>query len=202
MNKKNLRKIKSLIFVISGPSGSGKTTILKKIFAEKELKNRLVRSVSFTTRPKRSKEKEGKDYFFISEEDFRNYLKAKKILEWTKYLGYYYGTPKDFIDDQLSKKKSVVFCLDLKGSLRIKKLYPQNTITIFVMPPSLDVLQERIEKRCRRTKKAEIDQRLKLAERELLLAAKYDYCVLNENLEQGFKKLKKIILDAGRPVFL
>lgn len=197
-SEKNTKKIKGLIFVISGPSGSGKTTILKRLLSGKNLKNKLMRSISFTTRPKRSGEKEGEDYFFIGEKEFKNTLKAKKILEWTRYLGYYYGTPRDFVEEQLRKNKNLVFCLDSKGSLRIKKLYPKNTVTIFVMPPSLDVLQERIEKRCRKTKKEEINQRLKLAERELVLAAKYDYCVLNENLEQGIKKLKKIILESGK----
>ena len=115
---------KGKIFVISGPSGSGKTTLAQSLLKDRKLKKKIARSVSFTTRPKRSGEKNRKDYFFIGKNDFKEKLKSKKILEWTRYLGYYYGTAKDFFEAQLVKSKAVVLCLDLKGAARIKKLYP------------------------------------------------------------------------------
>ena len=182
-----------LIFVISGPSGSGKTTLLRNLIQSKILKHKLVKSTSFTTRPKRSGEKKGKDYFFISDNEFRQKRKAKKILEWTRYLGYYYATPKDFVERQVQKGKHVLLCLDLKGVFQIKRLYPKNTVTIFVMPPSLGTLQERIKKRCSKTKKEEIRQRLQLARRELRACRRYDYCVLNKDLNQAVRELKDII---------
>ena len=183
-----------MIFIISGPSGSGKSTLLEKLVQNKELKERLTKTISFTTRPQRSGEQDKKDYFFITEEEFKQKLKAKKILEWTKYLGYYYATAKDFVAAQLKKNKHIILCLDLKGAAKIKRLYLKNTRTIFILPPSLETLQERIEGRCNKTKKEEIIQRLKLARRELLASRKYDYCVVNKSLVQAAKELREIIL--------
>jgi len=188
-------KNQGLIFIISGPSGSGKTTLLKKLLLVRTLKNRLARSISFTTRPKRSNEKDGEDYFFLSDKQFKEKQKAKKILEWTRYLGCYYATPKDFVEKQLKKGKYLILCLDLKGTLKIKRLYPKDTITIFVMPPSLEALKGRIKKRCNTTKKEEVQKRLKLAQAELLAANRYDYCLVNKELGQVAKELKGIILS-------
>ena len=185
---------RGLIFIISGPSGSGKTTLVKKLLGNKTLKNKLAKSISFTTRPRRSGEQDKKDYFFISEKRFKQSQKAKKILEWTKYLGYYYATPKEFIEKQLQKVKHVILCLDLKGTFTIKRQYPKNTVTIFVMPPSLDTLLHRIATRCNKTKEEEVRQRLRLAQQELSACDRYDYCVVNKDLNQAIKELKGIIL--------
>lgn len=187
-------KKQGLIFVISGPSGSGKTTLAGGLLCDAALKNKLVRSVSLTTRPRRSCERNKKDYFFISEKRFQQELKAKKILEWTKYLGYYYATPRDFIEGQLDKARNIMLCLDLKGAFTIKRRYPMNTVTIFVVPPSLDTLWHRITGRCAKTKKEEVRQRVELAREELSAAGRYDYCVVNKELNQARKELKGIIL--------
>lgn len=187
-------KKQGLIFIISGPSGSGKTTLVQRLLGDKVLRCKLVRSISLTTRPKRSGEQKEKDYFFISEAEFKQALRAKKILEWTKYLGYYYATLKDFIEDKLSKARYVVLCLDLKGALAVRRQYPKNTITIFVMPPSIEALLYRITSRCNKTKKEEIRQRLALAKQELASAGRYDYCIVNQDLNQAEKELKGIVL--------
>ncbi len=187
-------KNRRLIFVISGPSGSGKTTLLKKLLKNKELKKRLVQSVSFTTRPKRQRERHKRDYFFITKAEFKRQRQAKKILEWTRYLGYHYATPKDFVDGQLKRGKHIILCLDLKGTLKIKRLYPKNTVAIFIMPPSLEALRHRIEGRCNKTHKEEIKQRLKLAQEELSASRNYDYCLVNKNLTSAVKELQDIIL--------
>jgi len=189
--KADLKKGK--IFVISGPSGSGKTTLAQSLLKDRKLKKKIARAVSFTTRPKRSGEKNRKDYFFISQNDFKEKLKAKKILEWTRYLGYYYGTAKDFLESQLYKSKAIVLCLDLKGAARIKKLYPEITTTIFVMPASLDELYSRIKNRCRDPKTLEINRRLKLASREVRAKKRYDHVIVNEDLETAVRQLKGII---------
>jgi guanylate kinase len=183
------------IFVISGPSGSGKTTLLSSLIQDKKIGHRLVKSCSITTRPKRSQEREAKEYFFVTPTEFRRQLKAKKILEWTKYLGYYYGTPKGPLEKQLTGSKSVGLCLDLKGARIIKKIYPQNTVTIFVLPPSLSVLKERIQNRCPNTNPQEVRQRMLLASKELKAAGQFDYCVLNQNLPAAVKELKNIVLQ-------
>ena len=194
--KRNSNKINGLIFVISGPSGSGKTTLLEALLKNKALKKILVKSISFTTRPRRSAERNRKDYFFITGKEFRQQKKAKKILEWTKYLGYYYATPKDFVEGQLKKGRHAILSLDLRGALRIKRLYPKNTVTLFVIPPSLEVLKNRIEGRCHRIAKEEVKQRLRLAQQELRNSYRYDYCLVNKKLQQATKELQGIILRA------
>lgn len=139
--------------MISGPSGSGKTTLANSLLSDKMLGRALVRSISFTTRPKRTGEKDHKDYFFITKEEFQQKLKNKKILEWTKYLGYYYGTSREFVDGELQKGKSIVFCLDLKGAVKLKEIYPKETVTVFVKASTFDELRQRISKRCSKTKR-------------------------------------------------
>lgn len=183
-----------LIFVISGPSGSGKTTLARNLLGDKTLEDKLARSISFTTRPRRSGEQAKKDYFFISDKRFKQEQRAKKILEWTKYLGYYYATPREFMERQLHKAKHVILCLDLKGAFTIKRQYPRNAVTIFVLPPSQDALLYRITARCHKTKEEEVRQRLALAQQELKACGRYDYCVVNKNLHQATKELKGIIL--------
>ena len=183
-----------MAWIVSGPSGSGKTTLLEKLFQDKELNQKLVKSISFTTRPKRSGERDKKDYFFISQTQFKQKQKAKKILERTKYLGYYYATPKDFLKRQLQAGKHIVLCLDLRGALKIKRFYPDNTVSIFILPPSLAVLRDRIERRCNRTKAREIRERLEIARGELAASKGYDYCLLNKDLLKAAQELKGIIL--------
>jgi guanylate kinase len=183
------------IFVISGPSGSGKTTLLTSLIQDKKIAKLLVKSRSITTRPKRSNEREGKEYFFVSPAEFNRLLKAKKILEWTRYLGYYYGTPRQPLEKQLNRGKSVGLCLDLKGARILKKIYPNNTVTVFVLPPSLSTLKERIQNRCRNTNQQEVAQRVLLARKELRAASEFDYCILNQNLPVALKELKSIFLQ-------
>jgi len=182
------------IFIISGPSGSGKTTLVKNLLKDGGLKKTLSRSVSLSTRPRRSQERQGRDYFFIDEKQFKRKLRSRTILEWTKYLGYFYATPRDFIERRLRSGKHIILCLDYKGMLRVKQAYPDNTVTVFVMPPSIRALMRRIKKRCDKTRDSEIRQRLKLARQELLSADRYDYCLVNKNLQQATGTLKKVIL--------
>ncbi len=190
----SLKRVKKgEIFVLSGPSGSGKTTLAQEVLANKKFSGRLEKSISFTTRPKRRGEKDQRDYFFISQREFLRELKAQKILEWTKYLGYYYGTGRDFVDSRLGAARNLILCLDLKGAGRIKKLYPKNSTTIFIMPPSLEELCIRLEKRHRETSKEEIKNRLRIAKREIANAGKFDFCVVNNDLAQAVKILNKII---------
>jgi guanylate kinase len=183
-----------MIFVLSGPSGSGKTTLRDLLLKDKALRKLFVKSISLTTRPMRPGEREGRDYFFINESTFNNLRKNKRILEWTKYLGYYYGTKKDLLEGSLDKGKNIVLCLDFKGARRIKTLYPQKAVTIFILPPSLEELRNRIEKRALGTKKQEISRRIMRAAKELKNMPEYDYALKNINLIQAVKKLKGIIL--------
>lgn len=191
-NRKQKKK-QGLIFVISGPSGSGKTTLAEKILKDKNLNRKIRKSVSFTTRPRRSGEQDRRDYFFITKEQFSQERQAKKILEWTSYLGYYYATPKEFVAQQIKNGRHILLCVDLRGAAKLKKFYPENTVTIFIMPPSLRELQDRIRKRCRRTREEEVSQRVRLAEKEILTANKFDYCLVNKDLTKTVKQLKDLI---------
>lgn len=188
------RESGGLIFVISGPSGSGKTTLLERLLRDRQAKKLLVKSISFTTRPRRSREVDQQDYFFISESEFKRRLKAKKILEWTQYLGYYYATPRDFIEQQIKQGRHIALCLDYKGAKAIKRAYSKDTVTIFILPPSLSALRKRIKGRCGRTKEIEIKRRLRLAREEISLARRYNYSLENKNFKQAVNRLKGIIL--------
>ncbi|MDD5282103.1 MAG: guanylate kinase [Candidatus Omnitrophica bacterium] len=194
MKAKKRKNKTGKIFIISGPSGSGKTTLLTRLIQDKKIAKLLVKSRSVTTRPKRLGENQGKDYFFVTRSEFSRLLKAKKILEWTRYLGYYYGTPKGPVEKLLKEGRHIGLCLDLKGARILKKIYPRNAVTVFVLPPSLSVLKARIEGRCRDTNKKEIAQRLRLAQREILAASQFDYRIMNQNLRVALKELKKIFL--------
>ncbi len=196
----NIGKNKGLIFVISGPSGSGKTTLAEALLKDKQLAPRLVQSVSLTTRPKRPGERQGEDYFFLGKQDFLRLRREKKILEWTRYLGYYYGTPGEFVENQLARGKSMVFCLDSRGVSQLRKIYPEDIRTIFVIPPSLVELEHRITRRSSQVTREEIKKRLRLARHELSLADKYDYRVANTQFAQALSDLKKIFREELREV--
>jgi len=195
LNSSKTKKKKGFLFIISGPSGSGKTTLAQKILADNSLKRKIKKSVSFTTRPKRTGEVNKKDYFFLTGEQFKKELKAKKILEWTSYLGYYYGTPKDQIDKKLAAGSHMILCVDLNGVAKLRKLYPDNAVAIFVMPPSLRELEARIIKRCDKTRKAEVIRRVRLAKKEMLEKNKFDYIVINRELDKAVKQLKTIVIN-------
>jgi len=185
------------IFIISGPSGSGKTTLLTKLLRDKKIGKFLEKSRSLTTRQRRAGERQGKDYFFVSRGEFQRLLKLKKILEWTKYLGYYYGTPRGPVETLLKEGRNLGLCLDLKGARVLKRAYPDNSVTIFVLPPSLEALKSRIEGRRRETSKSEIKQRLLLAKNEIASSQSFDYRILNKNLRDAVRDMKRIFLREG-----
>lgn len=184
---------KGFIFVVSGPSGSGKTTLVKTILEQPQLKNRFIRSVSFTTRPKRPGERQGRDYRFVSAREFQGLLKAKKILEHTRYLGYDYGTPRHLLEQAKEEGLHIILCLDTKGASFIKRIYPDRTIMIFIKPPSLNIAKQRILTRVAETKPRELNQRLRLGDKELGCARRYDYCLVNDNLSKAIKEVRRII---------
>jgi guanylate kinase len=186
-------KASGKIFVISGPSGSGKTTLAASLLDQPDLRGKICRSVSVTTRPPRTGERNKRDYFFISEAEFKRRLKAKKILEWTRYLGYYYGTDKDFVEDRLLKFEGIVLCLDVVGAMRLKKMYRNAAITIFILPPSRKELYRRIRQRSSDTSEQEIAGRLAVAREEIKAAKKYDYRLVNRELTKAIDRLKRIV---------
>jgi len=179
---------KAKLFVFSAPSGSGKTTIVRDVlknFPEFEF------SISATTRKKRSNERNEIDYYFIDEEEFRRKIEAEEFVEWEKFYDYYYGTLKCVVDGNLAKNISTVFEVDVKGALRIKKAY-SNSVLIFISPPGIEVLKERLINRNTETDE-DLKKRIERAEMELSFKDKFDYVVTNINLDDAKEEVKRII---------
>lgn len=182
---------KGLIIIISGPSGVGKTTLAGKLLADKQFHGKIVRSVSATTRPPRPSEREGRDYYFISEKKFLSLERAGRFLESKKLFQFYYGTPKKKVDDFLKKGISVLLCIDVQGAQDVMHKY-QNVLGIFIKPPTLADLRKRL---CLRNteNKDDLLSRLAIAKQELREARHYHFVLINDDLVDAYKRLKKII---------
>lgn len=179
-----------MLYVIAAPSGTGKTTIVKEI-----LKNNpeIIFSVSATTRKKRENETNGKDYFYFSKEEFENKIKEGDLIEYeVLFSGDYYGTLRSFIEDNIKKKKDVIFDIDVNGALNIKKIYGKDSVLIFVMPPDIETLKERLKKRATESTE-QINERIKRVDLEIGKKNDFDYIVVNDNLEKAVNEVQKII---------
>ncbi len=183
--------MRAKLFVVSAPSGSGKTTLCNKLLKDGL---GLISSVSMTTRPPRPGEKDGIDYHFVSEKYFRTVIKQDGFLEFEENFGYLYGTPKKFIEENLNKGRSVLLSIDVKGAMNIRREYSGRSVLIFILPPSLNALKQRLCGRKSEDKSA-VSARLKAARQEVLYKTRYDYVIVNDRLEDAYKKLKKIILS-------
>ena len=174
---------------IAGPSGGGKSTLCKMLLAKYE---NLVHSISNTTRKIREGEKHGVHYFYVEEIEFQRMIAADEMVEWAKVHGNYYGTSKKFLEDAAKDKKIVILDIDVQGVESFKRIYPDETISIFLLPPDLKVLEARL--RARATDPEDVIQRrLKNAEREIAKADQFDYCVVNNNLDAAFSELCEIL---------
>ena len=180
---------KCWIFVISGPSGVGKTVLCKKLV--EKYPDKLVYSISLTSRPPREGEKNGEEYLFISREEFEQLIKEEAFLEWSYVYGHYYGTLKKNMEEAFKAGKSLLLNVDIKGAFKIKS---QNlpAISIFIAPPNLKTLEERLRKR-HSDKEQDIKLRLQEAEWELKNKEHYDYVVVNDILNEAFNKLCNIM---------
>lgn len=183
-----MSKQEGKIFVFSAPSGAGKTTILKQVI--KDYPN-IVFSVSATTRNKRNNEIDGSEYFFLTEEEFKRRIENDEFIEWEKFYDYYYGTLKSFVNESIKKGKSVLLEVDVKGALNIKKIYP-DSILVFIEPPSFEELESRLKNRKTETEE-DLKKRIERAKMELSLKDKFDYFVVNNQLDTAISKVKKII---------
>ncbi len=148
-------------------------------------------SVSATTRKKRFYEEDGKDYFFISEKEFEEKIKNNEFIEWEKFYGYYYGTLRSYVEKNLREGKSIVLEVDVKGALNIKKNFPE-AVLIFILPPSIEELKKRLKNRKTETEE-DFNKRIERAKMELSFKDKFDYNVVNENLESAEKEVFEII---------
>ena len=183
---------KGLLIVLSGPSGVGKGTVRRQIFKDKSLN--LAYSISMTTRPPRAKEIEGVDYFFVSKEEYLKGIEEDKFLEHATFVGNYYGTPKDYVENLRKKGKNVFLEIEVEGAKQVLSKYKDDdgVVSIFLLPPSLDELEKRI--RGRRSEEEEIIQeRLNKAKREINLKSNYQYNVLNDNIYRASDEIRDII---------
>lgn len=184
MNKRH----KANLFVISAPSGAGKTSLVRVLVDELD---KIKISVSHTTRPLRSEDREGVDYIFVDEDQFQAMIKESAFLEYAVIYGYHYGTAKAWILEQLKFGDDILLEIDWQGARQIRKLFP-SALTIFIFPPSIQALRERLIDR-RQDKTAVISQRLSMAREEISHYTEFDYLVVNDNFNQAVQSLIHII---------
>lgn len=180
MNRGNL-------FIISGPSGAGKGTICNHFLNDDD----VYLSVSVTTRSKRNEEIEGVTYFYDTVEGFEKRIRDGKMLEWAKYGDNYYGTPRDIVEEKLNKGINVILEIEVQGAFKVKEQM-NDAIMIFVVPPSMKELYQRLLDRGRESI-GEINKRIDIAKGELKKAIYYDHIVVNDNLKDSVKKVRNII---------
>ena len=180
------------MIIISAPSGAGKTTLVKHLLTKFP---QLEFSISCTTRSARENEINGKDYYFISLEDFKNKIENDEFIEFEEvYKDKLYGTLKSEVDRIWLKNKVVIFDVDVEGGVRIKKIFPTNSLSIFITPPSVNELEKRLRKRNTDSEET-IKTRVEKAEYELKFASAFDKIVVNDELEKSKLEIEKILLD-------
>ena len=185
--------MKPKVVIFSAPSGAGKTTEVKHLLAMPEFN--LSFSISACSRKKREGEVDGKDYYFLSADEFRKKIENNDFLEWEEvYADHFYGSLKSEVDRLTAAGKNVVFDVDVKGGLNIKKYYGENALAVFVMPPSVEVLEKRLRDRSTDSEEA-IRTRIDKAVYELSFSDKFDVVLVNDKLDETFAKAEKLIGD-------
>lgn len=181
---------KGILFILSGPAGVGKGTVRKRLF---EQETHLKYSVSATTREKRPGEVEGVDYFYKTKEQFEEMIAKGMLLEYAKYVDNYYGTPKEYVVNELAKGNDVFLEIEVQGAMQVKENFPEG-VFIFLFPPSLEELKNRIVNRGTESKDV-IIERLKEARNEIEMMREYDYVVVNDDVDKAVEKVKSIIVS-------
>ncbi|MBZ5496851.1 MAG: guanylate kinase [Acidobacteriia bacterium] len=182
---------KGSLIIVSGPSGAGKSALASAVLA---ILPGLRFSISYTTRAPRGNEREGVEYHFVTKSEFEALIRGGDLLEWAEVYGNYYGTARRFIDDRLEQGDDVLLDIDVQGARTMRGKRP-DAISIFIMPPSYQVLRMRLENR-RLDKEYVIEQRLKIARREIVQYRDYDYLIVNDEFDVSVEKLRAIILGS------
>lgn len=177
-----------VLIILSGPSGSGKDTVLNKLT---ENRDDIKISISMTTRQKRNDEIDGLNYYFVSREYFEKKIADNNMLEYAEYADNLYGTPKAPVDEMLRNGKAVILKIEVQGAEKIRKIYPE-VISIFLMPPSVRVLEERLRGRNSEDEET-LNHRLVIAREEIRRASEYDYIVINDTVENAVAGIETII---------
>ena len=181
------------LIIFSAPSGSGKTTIVRHLLQQPELN--LAFSVSATSRAPRGEEKDGINYYFISAEEFKKHIKQNDFLEWEEvYRDNFYGTLNTEVERLWAEGKNVIFDIDVVGGLRIKKKYPEETLAVFVKPPSVDELKIRLKKRSTESED-KINMRIAKASVELATAPQFDKIIKNYDLDTALQEAHRMVAD-------
>lgn len=180
---------KGLLIVLSGPSGVGKATVRKALFKSPD--HKFTYSVSMTTRKPREGEVDGQDYYFISEEEFLQRIKEGRFLEYAKFVGNYYGTPMEQVQQMIDQGDEVVLEIEVEGAMQVKAKMP-DAVLVFIAPPTYGALKTRLLGRGTETEDI-IMERISKAHRELTLAAGYDYIVINDDVDNAADRIKAII---------
>lgn len=182
------------LIVLTGPSGVGKGTLLRSLLQRHP---ELYFSISVTTRSPRPGEMDGKDYYFISRSDFEEMVKAEKFLEWAEYAGNYYGTPRLQVEEHIARGESVILEIELEGARKIGKTFP-DALRIFILPPSLPELEQRIRRRGTDSEEA-ISRRLSRAGDELAAATEFDIQIINDDLENTIHRIEAALFTYNPP---
>lgn len=178
------------LIVLTGPSGVGKGTLLRRLH---ERHPELYLSISVTTRSPRQNEIHGKDYYFVSCNDFEQMIARSELLEWAEFAGNYYGTPRKPVENQISQGMCVLLEIELQGARQIHKTFP-SALRIFIGPPSLKELEQRLRKRGQESEAA-IARRLRRAEEEIKAASEFDFQITNDDIEAAFNQLEVILFS-------
>jgi guanylate kinase len=194
MSNKTARPGQGLLVVLSAPSGCGKTSIIERLLKRHP---DWVRSISATTRKPRVDEKDAQDYFFYSKQAFEQKVRDGKMLEHAVIYGNLYGTPREFMEDQIGQGKIVIMTIDVQGTKQIMEFWGKehSLLSIFILPPSVKVLRERLTGR-NTENLGEIEKRIEIAQDEIKAAKLYDHTVINQNLDQAVLEVEEIILNA------
>ena len=184
---------KGLLIILSGPSGVGKGTVRKAIMAKHKVL--LTYSISMTTRAPRAKEVDGRDYYFVSKEEFQRNIDEGNFLEWAEFVGNRYGTPKDKVEQLRKEGKNVFLEIEINGATQVlSKVKDDRVVSFFLKPPSIEQLENRIRKRKSETEEV-IRERLEKGEKEMSMTEAYDYVILNDEIDRAAEEIISIIKE-------
>lgn len=178
------------LIVVSAPSGAGKTTLCKRLLDE--FKSSVQLSISATTRAPRGKEEHGREYFFVSREEFERMIRDGEFAEHARVHDNYYGTPKSMISTAFRNGKSVLLDIDVQGAESLRRTYPEYCLSVFIAPPNLEVLEQRLRSRGTDSE-ASIERRMQNARGEMEQSSKFDHVIVNDNLDRAYAELRSLV---------